>query len=196
MARLATCRGDEGTAIVEFALVIVIVVMLLLGSFTGGLAYNQKITLTDAARLAARYGTTHAIPATAPSADCDTTDTWQPTTGLDQWLVDVACDAIANAQGELDPGSSGRTICVTYAPADTTDNPPTLGAASMLQWGETNSGTVVSGTCPGGAVTPSSTDNQVEVVVQRTANFNIIVWSHTLTLQSQAYGRYEQTPPS
>lgn len=183
-------------AIVELALVIVLVVMLLLGFLTGGLAYNQKITLTDAARVAARYGTTHAMPTTAPpaSSDCDSTD--PPTTGEDQWLVDVACDAIANAQGELDAGTSGRSICVAYAPADPNDTPPTLNGASMLQWGESNSGGAAPGTCPGGALTGSSTNDQVEVVVQRTANFSIALWSKTLTLQSQAYGRYEQTPAS
>ncbi len=187
--------GEAGVAIVELALVIVLVVMLLLGFLTGGLAYNQKITLTDAARVAARYGTTHAMPATAPAASaCDPT----PTTGEDQWLVDVACDAIANAQGELDPGTSGRSICVAFAPLDSNpnDDPPTLSGASMLQWGESNSGSVVAGTCPGGVLTGSSTNDQVEVVVQRTANFSIALWSKTLTLQSQAYGRYEQTPAS
>lgn len=170
-------------AIVELALVIVIFVMIVLGALTGGLAYNRKITLTDASRVAARYGTTHAMPTTY-SANCST---GTPSSSLGQFLVDVACDAIDNAQGELNENTSGRTICVTYSD---------LGTETMLEWGATNSGTPTSGSCPGVAFSPSSTDKEVEVVVQRTANFDIVVWSQTLTLQSQAFGRYEEVQSS
>ena len=43
---------------VEFALILPIVVSLLMGMVTAGLAYNKKIALTDAVRGAARYGAT------------------------------------------------------------------------------------------------------------------------------------------
>jgi Flp pilus assembly protein TadG len=43
---------------VEFALILPIVVSLLMGMVTGGLAYNKKIAVTDAVRGAARYGAT------------------------------------------------------------------------------------------------------------------------------------------
>lgn len=166
--------------------------MLLFGTVTGGLAYTRKLTLTDAARVGARYGTTHPFPTTAPpQADsCSTTST---TTGVDQWLVDVACETIANAQGELNAGTSGRVICVSYTPAGTD-----LSGASSLEWDATNSGTVQSGqTCPQvAALTPSSADAIVQVVVQRTADFDAVVWNQSLTLQSQALGRYEQVQPS
>jgi hypothetical protein len=172
-------------AVVELALVIVILVMLVLGAVTGGLAYNRKITLTDAARVAARYGTTHAMPTAPFSANCSSGGT--PGSQMAQWFVDVACDAISNAQGELDPTTSGRMICVAYSQD---------GTESMMEWGASNSGAIQSGSCPGATFTPSSTDDEVEVVVQRTADFDIVVWDQTLTLQSQAFGRYEQVQPS
>jgi Flp pilus assembly protein TadG len=185
-------RGESGAALVEFALVIVVVLAVVLGALTGGLAYNRKITLTDATRVAERYGATHAWPTTAPSTSCST---GAATTGVDQWLVDVACDAIANAQGELDPGSSGRVICVSYVPASPSG---TLTGASELEWDSTNSGTIQTGqSCPQvAAITPSTTDGIVQVVAERTANFDAVVWDKTLSLESEAIGRYEQVQPS
>ncbi len=52
-------RGEErGAAMVEFALILPVLSSLLLGTVTGGAAYNQKITMTDAAREGARFGAT------------------------------------------------------------------------------------------------------------------------------------------
>ena len=52
--------GDDerGTALVEFALVLPLVLMLAFGVVTAGLTYNHKIDLTHAAREGARYGAT------------------------------------------------------------------------------------------------------------------------------------------
>src|SRR5439155_19404706 len=51
-------RGDRGTALVEFAILLPLLIMLILGMFTGGLAYNQKQEMTHAAREGARYAAT------------------------------------------------------------------------------------------------------------------------------------------
>lgn len=51
-------ESQRGAALVEFALVLPVIVSLLLGLVTGGLAYNKKIAITDAVRGAARYGAT------------------------------------------------------------------------------------------------------------------------------------------
>lgn len=185
--------GDAGVAVVELALVIVIVVMLLLGMLTGGLSYYRKITITDAARIAARYGTVHAMPTSFPSYDANCSDSGQSgiTSSVDQWLVDVACDAIYNAQGELDAGSSGRVICVTYVPStgETGTN------ETSLEWDQSaNSGSFTTGqSCAeASTVTASSTDAIVQVVTQRTGSLEAVVWNQTLHLQSAAYGRYEE----
>jgi Flp pilus assembly protein TadG len=52
---------ESGAALVEFALVFPLLVVMLLGIVTGGLAYNQKLQMTHAVREGARYGAT--IPA-------------------------------------------------------------------------------------------------------------------------------------
>jgi hypothetical protein len=185
--------GDAGVAVVELALVIVIVVMLLLGTLTGGLSYYRKITITDAARIAARYGTVHAMPVSFPVYDpnCDDSGQANIANAVDQWLVDVACDAVYNAQGELDAETSGRVICVTYTPS----TGQTGVSETSLQWDESsNSGSFTTGqSCSETTqVTASSTDAVVQVVAERTGNLDVVVWNETLNLQSAAYGRYEE----
>jgi Flp pilus assembly protein TadG len=56
--------SERGAALVEFALILPIVVSLLMGLVTGGLAYNKKIAITDSVRGAARYGSTLADSST------------------------------------------------------------------------------------------------------------------------------------
>jgi Flp pilus assembly protein TadG len=53
MSRLGVNR-DEGQTAVEFALVVPIIILLLLGVIQVGVAFHDYITLTDAARAGAR----------------------------------------------------------------------------------------------------------------------------------------------
>jgi len=48
--------NEQGSALVEMALVLPLAASLVLGILTGGFAYFQKISLVDAAREGARYG--------------------------------------------------------------------------------------------------------------------------------------------
>src|SRR2546426_1394028 len=49
---------ERGAAMVEFALILPVLMSLLLGSVSGGAAYNKKVALTDSVRSASRFGTT------------------------------------------------------------------------------------------------------------------------------------------
>jgi Flp pilus assembly protein TadG len=60
-------RGDDGASLVEFALILPVFMMLLLGMFSGGVVLNDKQELTHAVREGARYGA--AIPAKDFSGD-------------------------------------------------------------------------------------------------------------------------------
>jgi Flp pilus assembly protein TadG len=51
-------RHREGATAVEFAIVLPILLMLLLGIISVGLLYNQQLTLTQAAREGARFAAT------------------------------------------------------------------------------------------------------------------------------------------
>ena len=48
-------RGDSGAAVVEFALLLPLLLLLVLGILDFGRVYNAQITLTQAAREGARY---------------------------------------------------------------------------------------------------------------------------------------------
>ncbi len=88
-----TKRRDQGASLVEFALILPVFMMLLLGLFSGGIALNDKQELTHAVREGARYGA--AIPAK------DFTD--------DDLAVAVRDYIIATSNGLLDASSE---ICV------------------------------------------------------------------------------------
>jgi Flp pilus assembly protein TadG len=94
-------RGQRGQTMVEFAIVLPIFLLLLLGIAQGGIAFNNYIQLTDATRAGARYGAPLACSGScdrsslvtskvqASAANLDTsqvgvtvTSTWQPGTDL------------------------------------------------------------------------------------------------------------------
>lgn len=49
-------RPERGAILVEFALVLPLLLSLVLGIYTGGLAYNNKIGVVESVREGARYG--------------------------------------------------------------------------------------------------------------------------------------------
>jgi Flp pilus assembly pilin Flp len=51
-------RDERGAALVEFALLLPVLAALLLGTVTGGMAYNRKISMTNAIREGSRFGAT------------------------------------------------------------------------------------------------------------------------------------------
>ena len=61
-------RGDEGTAVVEFALVLPFLAVLALGTVDLGRAYQLKNRLTNAAREGAVYGQFHPCDTSAIQA--------------------------------------------------------------------------------------------------------------------------------
>lgn len=68
---------ERGAALVEFALVLPLVVVMTFGMMTSAMAYNNKMDLTHAAREGARYGST--LPLTQCSGSpnpCGGTTTW------------------------------------------------------------------------------------------------------------------------
>ena len=56
---LTTRRGSQGQSLVEFALLIPILALILVGVFDLGRAFHALITIRNAGREAARYGTLH-----------------------------------------------------------------------------------------------------------------------------------------
>jgi Flp pilus assembly protein TadG len=90
--RIPAARSESGQALVEFALVAPLVLLLLLGVVQFGIAFNESITVADAARAGSRA----AVVAGAANATA------------------AAKSAVVSAAGNLDPStlSSGTTVTV------------------------------------------------------------------------------------
>jgi Flp pilus assembly protein TadG len=111
--------SERGAALVEFALILPIVVSLLMGLVTGGLAYNKKIAITDAVRGAARYGATLADSSTYAASVRDR-------------LVQLSASELSASDVcvQLIRGGSPNVIVRSwYASAANTSCPSTFGTA-------------------------------------------------------------------
>ena len=58
LALTSRARHDRGAAAVEFALVVPLLVILLLGTITSGVTYSHSVGLTNAVREGSRFGAT------------------------------------------------------------------------------------------------------------------------------------------
>jgi Flp pilus assembly protein TadG len=65
--RRADIRAEQGQAAVEFALVVPLLLVLLLGIVEFGIAFSHYVTLTDAARVGARKAITVRIGGGTPT---------------------------------------------------------------------------------------------------------------------------------
>ena len=163
--------NDHGAALVEFAVLAPLLLMLLVGIATTGIAFNHSLSLAHAAREAGRQA------ATLPVSNF---------VDLDAWLAAVSTQAIADADGSLDNGIPGRTVCVAYVhPAGTlatdvtkrlitdTTGPQPTELQPCFNDGRPND------------------ERRVQVVVSRDAEINAILFSTTVTLDSQSVNRFE-----
>jgi Flp pilus assembly protein TadG len=157
-------RDDRGVVVVEFALVLPIVVAILLGIFTGGIALNHKLSITEAAREGARYG------ATVPQNQCATS-----CGGLD-WAHLVQSAASSRANGDA------TSVCVALV---------TGSGGSLAAVG--SSYTTAGGTSPCFADSGPDTGLRVQVQVQRVGDqLQYLFGNKNLTLVASSTARYEQ----
>lgn len=84
-------RSETGAVAVEFALVLPILLMLVLGIFEFGRAFNMQVSLSEAAREAARYAAIHqSDTGYNNSAAQDAGVAAAPTVGLSRGNVAIA----------------------------------------------------------------------------------------------------------
>ena len=168
------CRAtqDDGAVLVEFALVLPILAMFLFGIISAGMAWNQNLALAHGERVAGRYA------ATLPTRNY---------TSLDDYLDAVATRVVGASEGSLDTGVSGRVVCVAYVhPSGST----TLDQTRRRY--ETTSGvTRAASTCFSDG--QGSDESRVQIMTERTTNFETGIWSRTVTLHQQLVFRYEVT---
>lgn len=188
-------RGERGVALVEFALVFPVFMTLVLGMFSGGLAYSRKVTLTNAAREGSRYGATLA-PASLPLSS-------PLSAGIDEWARVVADAVEQNAEGDLDDGVDGREICVAYLnPAGDADaGVPHKEKSHRLLRPEIGADQELAGDSPGATLAtlqcfadgrPNS-EKRAQVMVTRRSPINLLFFDIPVTLTAESVTRFEAT---
>ena len=163
--------ADKGAALVELAFALPLVIMLIVGMVSAGLAYNHQLSLTHAAREGGRYAAT--LPVTN-FAD------------MEAWLNEIADQVVLDATDTLNPGTPGREICVAYVHPDGAD-PSDSTARVILDDGGSeflpDQDCFVDGR--------PSDERRVQVVASRNVDFNVVFFSTTVILDAQAVSRFE-----
>ena len=150
---------------VEFALILPIVVSLLMGMVTGGLAYNKKIAITDAVRGAARYGSTRSNSATFGTEVRDR-------------LVQLSATELTGSDVcvELIRGGSSNTVVRSWYPNAAASCPATFGSAPATP-------TVSDGYCV------------VKVWSMKQAKLQAVLFNSNLRLKGGSVAAYERGTP-
>lgn len=177
MAR-TRCDGERGATLIEFALILPIVVMLLVGVVSAAGAYQKDLSLSNGAREGARYG------ATLPVANFATA-----TSPIDAWLDDVANTAVHAVDDGLPSGTSGRTLCVAYVyPSGTDTNDQTTkrfeDASGQLTYSTGSAATCFTDSRP-------ATERRVQVVLTRGVTLDAYLFKTTVTLTGKSVARFE-----
>ena len=167
--RRRRCGDERGAVLVEFAFVLPLLMMIVVGMFTGGLAWNRKLAVTNGVREGSRFGATLSVAtSTCTSGTAGT---------VDCWLSEVADATQSSSENELSSTVTTRSICVAYLSTTTT--------RSMTR---TSTGDVYANTT---CFTDSRTDARVQVLGTRSTTVEFILFTVTPTLTSQAVTRFE-----
>jgi len=165
---------EHEAALVELAFALPLVLMLILGMVSAGIAFNHQLALTHAAREGGRYAATLPV---APGT-------------MEDWLAEIISQVIDDATGSLDDGVPGQYICVAYvhpAGEDATDETTRrVKTNSVLGDAESDEQCFIDD--PGGTKTAQ---RRVQVLVRRDTDFNVLVFSSTLNLDAGAVSRFE-----
>jgi Flp pilus assembly protein TadG len=160
--------------LVEFAFVFPIIVMLLFGLVSAGMAWNQNLALASGARAGGRYAATLRTQTAG-------------FTSIDDYLDAVAQRVVDSSEGALATTVAGRVICVAY-----------VHDSSSGDFDKTRSRTET-GTTVTRADASCYSDNQgsnethIQISVQRSTRIETGLWSQTVTLQQKVVYRYEQS---
>jgi Flp pilus assembly protein TadG len=162
-------ESERGAALVEFALVLPLVLMLAFGVITAAISYNHKIDLTHAAREGARYGATLAqLQCTGSPNPC----------GTKTWAQVVQAVVVQRALGDV----TAADVCVALV----TGNPGT-----QLATGFSVNSPNADGTCySDGNDDPGK---RVQVAIRKIGDqIDGIVFKIPVTVTSQATAKFEQ----
>lgn len=169
--RTALISDERGAQLVEFALVLPVLLTLLLGIITGGIALSRNIAVDDAARESARYGATLPVD-----------------TDMNTWLNDVADVAIRSATGSLDDGEQGRHVCVAYVFPDGTDSND---QTTRIDIDTAGNRVITTGNSCFSDGRPTD-ERRVQVQLTRQSELILVFWGRTLSLVGESTARFER----
>jgi Flp pilus assembly protein TadG len=131
VSRSGKRRSESGASAVEFALIVPVVVLLLMGTVSTGLTYNDHVSLTNAAREGARYGAAADITSSSWAASVQTRvqEVYFNAAGVKP-TDDQICVQLVKADGTV-YASDGGTSCGT-APA--MPSTMTTGSCAVRVW--------------------------------------------------------------
>lgn len=161
---------QRGAQLIEFALILPIMLSLLFGIVTGGVAFSHNLAIDNAARETARYAATLPVNGDLPG-----------------WLNQVADVAIGTATATLDDGVAGRVVCVAYVFPD-----GALAHDRTTRLVEDAAGTRTVTNQPCIADGRPNDERRVQVTVQRESDLIVFYFTRTLTLSGQSVARYER----
>lgn len=173
------CRSDRGAALVEFALVGPLLFMLLVGMFTGGVLFNERLAITNGVREGSRYGAT--LPVAA--APCPSGNQ------LDCWLRQVASVTLQASEGKLNSGVAGRSVCIAYVSPGTTAVDQTR-RITVTGTQTAATGTITTGSTCFSDARPQS-ERRVQVQGSRQGKIEWVLGSSTPTLASGSVTKFE-----
>lgn len=160
---------ERGSALVEFAIILPMVLMLAFGIMTAGITYNHKIDLTHAAREGARYG------ATLPQLQCAGSPN---PCGSQTWAQVVQSVVVERAMGTV----TASQVCVSLV----TGNP-----GAVLASGFSVNSPNGDGTCYSDGNGDSG--KRVQVAITKTGDkIDGLLFKIPVTLTSQATAKFEQ----
>jgi hypothetical protein len=169
---LARLRGDDGANAVEFALVLPILIVLIFGILWGGIALNQKLTITQAAREGARFGATFPFEGAAPDGD---------------WFAAIAERIERSATGELTDGLGG--FCIRLSNPDGDSAWELHGAQAAIDEIKARYGEECEVEADATGVIANRA--RVEVVTARPARLDFIFYNFNRFIFSDSVARYE-----
>jgi len=165
--------NDDGASLVEMAFALPLLIMLVVGMVSAGIAYNNQLALTHAAREGGRYAAT--LPVTNFAS-------------MQAWLAEVADQTVADGTGALDSGVDGRFVCVAYVHPD-----GVVASDQTARLIVDNSGStfLVGAECIAGGDGRPTDERRVQVVAGRDSDFNVVFFSSTINLDAEAVNRFE-----
>jgi len=165
-------RDEHGAALVEFALILPVFMMITFGMLTGGIAFNHQMDLTHAAREGARYG------ATVPLTQCPPENATATNCGGKTW-ADLLQSVVAE-RSFGDVTATDDQVCVAVV------------SGNNVVLSPSSSYSTESGGTPCYDDGSGDTGVRVQVSIEKTGDkIQGILFQIPLTLESKATAKFE-----